>query len=232
MRTPDGRLYRTAGVGQPPKLNGYLEDHAALGLAALAVYELTFDPAWLARARDLSRSMVRWFWDDATNAFYDTASDHEALITRPREPTDNAVPSGTSLAVELLARMAELYHDVDDRRRATYVLETLAPMIARYPTAFGHMLGAADMIVNGAVELALVGDPESADFMSLERAAAQRYLPSLVLAGGREAGDIALLQGRPMRDGTATAYLCRNYACDEPATSADLLDRQLDALSS
>jgi len=227
----DGRVFRTYKGGRA-KLNGYLEDHAALGLAALAVYELTFDPAWLARARDLSRSMVRWFWDDATNAFYDTASDHEALITRPREPTDNAVPSGTSLAVELLARMAELYHDVDDRRRATYVLETLAPMIARYPTAFGHMLGAADMIVNGAVELALVGDPESADFMSLERAAAQRYLPSLVLAGGREAGDIALLQGRPMRDGTATAYLCRNYACDEPATSADLLDRQLDALSS
>ncbi len=225
----DGRVFRTYKGGQA-RLAGYLEDHAGLGLAALAMYELTFDARWAARARALSQSMVRWFWDDATNAFFDTASDHETLITRPREPTDNAIPSGTSLAVELLTRTAELFHDVDDRRRATYVLETLAPMMARYPSAFGHLLGVADMIVHGAVELALVGDPGSEDFKALEREAAGRYVPSLVLAGGRDAGEVALLAERPMKDGRATAYLCRNYACEEPAVSSDALGRQLEAL--
>ena len=86
------------------RIAGYLEDHAALGLAALSVYELTFDERWLDRARAMSDAAVAWFWDDATGAFYDTASDHETLITRPRDVTDNATPSGTSLAVELLAQ--------------------------------------------------------------------------------------------------------------------------------
>src|SRR6185503_1674585 len=162
----NGRVLRSFKDGRA-RITGFLEDHAALGLAAIAVYEITFDSRWLERARELASSVVRWFWDDEAGAFYDTASDHEALITRPREITDNATPSGTSLAVELLLRIAELFDDADARRRATHVLESIAPAIARYPTAFGHMLGCADMVVNGAVELAIVGDPSSDDFRAM-----------------------------------------------------------------
>ncbi len=222
----DGRVLRSYKDGRA-RVAGYLEDSAALGLAALAVYEITFDDRWLARARELGAAVVRWFWDDAAGAFFDTASDHETLITRPKDITDNAVPSGTSLAVELLVRLAELFADVDARRRATYVVETLAPAIARYPTAFGHLLGSADMLVNGAVELAIVGDPTSADFTALERAAAGRYVPSLVIAGGPPRDDLALLADRVTRDGKATAYVCRSYACEEPTTSATSLGDQL-----
>jgi len=173
--------------------------------------------------------VVRWFWDDETGAFYDTASDHEQLIVRPREVSDNATPSGTSLAVELLIRLAELFGDADDRRRATYVVESLAPAIGRYPSAFGNILGCADMLINGAVEVAIVGDPASDDFRALERTAAERYVPSLVLAGGAPRGGdaIALLSGRDTRGGHATAYVCRNYACEAPATTRDELDDQL-----
>jgi uncharacterized protein len=225
----DGRVLRSYKDGRA-HIAGYLEDHAALGLAALAVYELTFDDTWLDRARKLSNATVDWFWDDATGAFYDTAKDHETLITRPRDITDNAVPSGTSLAVELLVRLAELCHDLDARRRATYVIETLAPSINRYPSAFGHLLGVADMLIHGAVELAIVGDPASADFKALERTAAERYVPALVMAGGlpRDDEKIALLTARPTRDGKATAYVCRSYTCEEPATTVEQLDDQLD----
>jgi uncharacterized protein YyaL (SSP411 family) len=228
----DGRVYRSYKNGQA-RIAGYLDDYASLGLAALAVYELTFDTAWLDRARAMSDATVQWFWSDDTGAFYDTASDHEQLITRPREVADNATPSGTSLAVELLVRLAELLHDVDARRRATYVLETLAPAVARYPAAFGHMLGAADMLINGAVELAIVGEPGDAGFEALARVAANHYVPSLVLAGGAPTSDptIALLEGRDARSGRATAYVCRGYACDEPATTPEMLATQLDALT-
>src|SRR6185503_4241046 len=162
----DGRVFRSYKDGRA-RIAGYLEDYAALGLAALSVYELTFDEAWLDRARAMGDAAVQWFWNDETGAFHDTASDHERLITRPREIADNATPSGTSLAVELLVRLAELLHDVDARRRATYVVETLAPAVARYPSAFGHLLGAADMLINGAVEVAIVGDVDSPDFEAL-----------------------------------------------------------------
>jgi uncharacterized protein YyaL (SSP411 family) len=228
----NGRVLRSYKDGRA-RIAGYLEDHAALGLAALSLYELTFDEGWLDRARELGASCVTWFWDDATGAFYDTASDHETLITRPRDITDNAMPSGTSLAVELLVRLAEYFHDADARRRATYVVETLAPSIQRYPLAFGHLLASADMLVNGAVELAIVGEVGADDFVSLERAAAEQYVPSLVLAGGAPRSDekVALLTAREARDGKATAYVCRGYSCEEPAMSAGMLAEQLSVAS-
>jgi uncharacterized protein YyaL (SSP411 family) len=228
----DGRVLRSYKDGRA-RITGYLEDYASLALAALSLYELTFDAVWLARARELGESILRLFWDDDVNAFFDTASDHEALVVRPRDVTDNAVPSGTSLAAELLARLAELYHDVDARRRATWIIETQFQTMQRYPSAFGHALGVADMLIHGAVELAIVGQPGAADFTSLERAAAERYVPSLVLAGGPPStnNDIALLADREARDGHATAYVCRSYACEAPATSVELLVEQLERIA-
>ncbi|HEX4468291.1 MAG TPA: thioredoxin domain-containing protein, partial [Gemmatimonadaceae bacterium] len=106
----EDRVFRTAKLGTA-RIAGFLEDTAAVGLAALALYELTFDEIWLTRARSLAEAAVRWFWDDEAGAFFDTASDHESLVTRPRDVTDNATPSGTSLATELLARLADLLQD-------------------------------------------------------------------------------------------------------------------------
>lgn len=223
----DGRVLRSYKDGRA-RIAGYLEDYAALGLAALSIYELTFDEHWLDRARALSDATIMWFWDDATGAFYDTALDHETLITRPREVTDNAVPSGTALAVELLAKLGDLLHDADARRRSTYVVETLAPPISRYPSAFGHLLGVADMIVNGAIELAITGEVGNPDFVAMQREAGVHYVPSLVLAGG-DSHRIALLEGREAKDGRATAYVCRNYTCEEPAVTRERLGEQLES---
>ena len=225
----DGRVLRSYSAGRA-RIAGYLEDHASVALAALAVYELTFDDLWLERARSLGDSMTTWFWDDNQGVFYDTSSDHETLITRPRDAYDNATPSGTSLACELLLRVAELFDDRDARDRAARVANSMAPAVARYPLAFGHMLACVDMLVNGAVELAIAGDPSSDSFQALARTAAERYVPSLVVAGGtpREGTEVVLLRDRQETGGPATAYVCRNYACDLPATDAATLGRQLD----
>ncbi len=216
-----GRVFRSFKDGRA-RIAGYLEDHAALGLAAIAVYELTFDARWLDRAREMSAAVVQWFWNDDSGAFYDTASDHEALITRPRDISDNATPSGASLAVDLLLRVAELFDDKDARRRATYVLETLAPAMARYPTAFGHMLGNADMLVNGAIEVVIVGDVDSRFVREMVAVVADEYLPSLVLAGGAS-DQVALFADRE----PDAAYVCRNYSCDAPARTTKQLREQL-----
>jgi uncharacterized protein YyaL (SSP411 family) len=113
------------------------------------------------------------------------------------------------------------------------VLETLAEPMARHAPAFGHLLGAADLAVDGAVELVLVGDPGAADFRALDAAAAERYVPSLVLDGGPpEAPDQGpLREGRGTIGGRATAYVCRRGTCDLPTTEPTALARQLDAAS-
>jgi uncharacterized protein YyaL (SSP411 family) len=226
----DGRVMRshTAGV---TRIAGYLEDHAAVALGLLDVYGLTFDERWLDAGRAIADAVDRWFWDERTGAYFDTASDHEALLTRPRDITDNAVPAGTSLAVDLLLRLAELLGDEPRRTRAMQVLESLSEPLARYASAFGHLLGAADMAVHGAVEVALAGDPARDDFRALADTVGADYVPSLVIAGGNARGDapveIALLRGKIPRDDRATAYVCRQYLCEEPVTDPAALPAQL-----
>src|SRR5204863_9337583 len=106
----------------------------------------------------------------------------------------------------------------------------VAEPMARYPTAFGHALGAADLAVRGAIEVAIAGEPSDERFRALASVVAERYLPSLVLTGGEgaQADEIALLAERggdaPM------AYVCRAYACDAPTTEPSVLATQLEAI--
>jgi uncharacterized protein YyaL (SSP411 family) len=225
-----GRVFRSHKDGAT-RIAGFLEDYAAVALGFMALYELTFDRLWLDRARELADAMVEWFWAEDASAFFDTPRDHEELITRPRDVTDNATPSGTSLAAELLLRLGDILGEPDMTRRATFVLETLAEPMARYPLAFGHALSAADFAVHGAIEVAIVGQPARSDFQALASTVKDQYVPSLVLAGGAPdtAEGIALLADRPMREGKATAYVCRGSVCDEPVTEPRWLFVQLGA---
>jgi uncharacterized protein YyaL (SSP411 family) len=223
----DGRVMRSHTNGQT-RINGFLEDHAAVALGFLALYEVTFDSQWVSRAAAIAKVTIDMFWDDEIGAFFDTARDAEALITRPRDVTDNAIPSGTSLAVDLLLSLAELLDDGEMRRRATFVIETLATPLLRYPSAFGHMLGAVDIATNGAVQVAIAGNRDDAGFRALEHELASAYVPSLVAAGGSEPGHVALLRNKEPRGGKATAYVCRSYSCDEPVSDAAAFARQLE----
>ena len=111
------------------------------------------------------------------------------------------------------------------------MLATLAEGMARYAPAFGHLLTAADLAVHGAVEVALVGEPGEAGFGALAGEVARRYVPSLVLAGGRpgEGGgaSLPLLADRPAIENRATGYVCRGYVCERPATDPATLGAQL-----
>ena len=227
----DGRVMRshTAGV---TRIAGFLEDHAAVALGFLDLYSLTFDDRWLEATRRIADAVDEWFWDETTGAYFDTARDHETLLTRPRDVTDNAVPAGTSLAVDLQLRLAELLGDTARRQRAMRVLESLSEPLTRYASAFGHLLGAADMAVHGAVEVALAGDPAADDFRALADAVGAEYVPSLIIAGGaprRDAPvDIPLLTDKVAREDRATAYVCRQYLCDEPTWDPSALPAQLE----
>jgi uncharacterized protein len=225
----DGRVMRSHKEGVT-RISGFLEDHAAVALGFLAVYEITYDERWVEAARTIADAMIEWFWDEDKGFFFDTAKDAEQLITRPREATDNAIPSGTSLAVELLLHLAELQHDADLRRRAAFTLETLSETAAKFPSAFGHLLGSMDMELNGAIQIALMGKRTDPAFLALERVVAEQYVPSLVLAGGEPGDDglVKLLEGRSLRDGKPTAYVCRGYTCDSPVTEPIELARQLE----
>ena len=157
---------------------------------------------------------------------FDTARDHDALITRPRELTDNATPSGSSLACDVLLHLDALDGRADYRAIAAQLLDAVAAPMMEHPLGFGHWLGVADRMVFGAVQVALIGDPErSAVLLDTLR---RMYVPTLVLARGPVSdGAPALVGDRTALAGAGTAYVCRDSTCELPTSDAAEMARQL-----
>ena len=145
----NGRAWRTYKDGDA-RIPGFLEDQAAVALGFVALFEQTLEVEWLERARLMATVMLDMFHDGPTNVFHDTARDAQQLITRPRDPSDNATPSGTSLAADLLLRLATCDANETFRTIAIGAMDSAGEMISRYPSAFGHMLGAAEYAVTFA----------------------------------------------------------------------------------
>jgi uncharacterized protein YyaL (SSP411 family) len=228
-----GRMRRSYKDGRAP-LAGYLEDQAALADGLLSLYEATFDPGWLDALRGLVGEMLTAFWDEASTAFFDTAADQEHLVTRPQDVTDNAIPSGNSLAVDVLLRAGMLLGEDSwiDRARAT--LARLAPTAAKAPLAFGRLLAALDFHLGHPVELAVIGDPNNARTRQFLEVVRGRFLPNRLIAVAATPGEghaMPLLADRRAIDGKATAYLCEGFVCQAPTTDPAELARQLDAFS-
>jgi hypothetical protein len=200
----------------------------------LAVYEATLDRRWLDASRTLADEMIRLFWDDEAEAFFDTGRDHETLVVRPRSLFDSAVPCGTSVAADVLLRLAAVLGESAYEKPALAALRAVAPLMTRYPSGFGRFLGALDFHLGPPVEVALVwpGAAGGAEVVDgpLAREVTRRYLPTRVMAGAGEAetGGVALLAGKRAREGRPTAYVCERYACQTPTTDPAELGRQLD----
>ena len=229
MRRPGGALHRTWKPGHTARLNGYLEDHANVADGLVALYEATFDERWLTAATELADLMLERFSDTENGGFFDTSTDHETLITRPKDIFDNATPSGNAVAADVLLRLAVLLDREDYRRAAEGVLRLLREPMARYPLGFARSLNALDFLLSRVREIAIVGSPDQAGTEALLRVVFEPFLPNRVVAGGSAA--IPLLEAREMREGRATAYVCEHYVCQAPTTDPDQL-RQLLAAES
>ncbi|HST60952.1 MAG TPA: thioredoxin domain-containing protein [Longimicrobium sp.] len=228
----DGRLMRTYKEGRA-KIPAFLDDHALLADALIALYEATFDARWLREARALADEVLARFWDEDEGLFYDTAADAEALVVRPRDLWDNATPSGTSSAVLMLLRLAELTGEERYRAVADRVLQGMGEVAARAAAGFGNLLSALDFHLATPMEIAIVGTPGEVDTDALLGVAAHAYLPNAVTALRRpeEDGDvealIPLLRDRTMIGGRATAYVCERMACQMPVHDPAALAEQL-----
>ncbi|HYY46608.1 MAG TPA: thioredoxin domain-containing protein [Candidatus Angelobacter sp.] len=224
------RSYKDGRAVQP----GFLEDHAAVADGLFSLYEASFNPVWLDETRGLISEMLAGFWDEASGAFFDTAADQPSLIVRPQDVTDNAVPSGTSMAVDVLLRAGRLLGETSWVTTAERVLDRLAPTAAKAPTAFGRLLAALDFELGRPVELAIVGQPADAATSRLLDVARHRFLPNRLLAlttPDANGHRIPLLADRGALEGRPTAYLCEGFVCQTPTTDPAELERQLDRFS-
>ncbi|HEX2915136.1 MAG TPA: thioredoxin domain-containing protein [Chloroflexia bacterium] len=229
MRTPEGKLYRTYKDGKA-HLNGFLEDYSYYADGLLALYEATFDLKWLVEARKLADSMLDKFWDDQDETFFDTASDHEELVTRPRSFFDNAVPSGNAVAADVLLRLALLTGEESYRQHAEGVLRKLAELASQSPTGFGRLLSALDFYLSSPKEVVIAGnegEDGTRQFLALLYGLYQPNRVVMLLQDKVDPTGWPLLEYRQRIEGKPTAYVCENYACQQPVTDPAQLAAQL-----
>ena len=230
----DGRLLRTYRDGQA-KLLGYLEDYSFVIDGLLALYEATFDLRWLDEAVTLADSMIELFWDEGIGGFYDTGSDHETLVVRPRDVFDNAQPCGGSVASDVLLRLAVFTGNNDYSAKAAVPLRSLHQAMSQSPGGTGHWLSALDFYVSPPKEIAVIGPRDDPATQALLDTVFHRFLPNKVVMGvetplipavDNSEADIPLLAGRGMVGRLPSAYVCQNYACQLPVTDpADLAEQ-------
>jgi uncharacterized protein YyaL (SSP411 family) len=222
-----GRLRRSWKDGRA-SAEGVLEDYADLAEGLLALYEATGDERWFTTSVSLADAILDRFADPA-GGFFDTPRDGEALVVRPKNLQDNALPSGSAMAATVLLRLAALTGRSAYREAAERALATVGPFLARYPTAFAQWLCALELAHARITEVAIVGDREDAETRRLIRVADAGYHPFRVLAvsAPTAVSQVPLLIDRFTLNGRATAFVCRDFACRQPVHEPEALDALL-----
>ncbi|MFF8877549.1 thioredoxin domain-containing protein [Streptomyces flaveolus] len=225
-----GRLFRTSKDGRAGANAGVLEDYADVAEGFLALASVTGEGVWLDFAGLLLDHVLTRFTDDS-GSLYDTAADAERLIRRPQDPTDNATPSGWTAAAGALLSYAAHTGSEPHRTAAEHALGVVKALGPRVPRFIGWGLAAAEALLDGPREVAVVG-PDLGDGATrgLHRTALLGTAPGAVVAVGAEGSDeFPLLADRPLVGGAPAAYVCRNFTCDAPTTDPERLRTALNS---
>ncbi|MFD7323900.1 thioredoxin domain-containing protein [Streptomyces sp. NPDC059875] len=223
----DARLARTSKDGHVGANAGVLEDYADVAEGFLALAGVTGEGVWLEFAGFLLDIVLDQFVAEG-GALYDTAHDAEALIRRPQDPTDNAAPSGWTAAAGALLSYAAHTGSEAHRTAAEGALGVVKALGPRAPRFIGWGLAAAEALLDGPREIAVVGAAGDDTAQALRRTALLAPAPGAVVAfGAPDSEEFPLLKDRPLVDGGAAAYVCRHFACDAPTTDPAELARTL-----
>jgi hypothetical protein len=203
------------GVLRP---ESYLADQAQLGLGLLELHAATGEPRWLREAQRLAQGLMARHHEPG-EGFFDSEP-APTLPLRARDLQDGAVPSGTAAGCELLLRLAGPCGRPQWRDAAVAALQRLAGPMAQSPLAVPALLHAQLLAERGA-DLALVAPGGEALW-----AVVRTSLAPLVTTLRDVAGAWPLLAQRRAGE----VYLCREGACELPATTVEVLQRQLGEL--
>ncbi|TLS53207.1 thioredoxin domain-containing protein [Paenibacillus antri] len=224
LRTPEGRLlarYRDGDSAFP----GYIDDYAFLTWGLIELYQATFEPELLRFATELTQDAVRLFWDEEGGGFYFYGSDAEQLFTRMKEVYDGAIPAGNSVMANNLLRLARLTGEQRLTGYAERIFAAFAGAAKQYPTGHSMMLMGLSLAYGKPQEIVIAGTRGDAETEAMLRAARSAFLPHAVVLLRDEA--LPHLADKTPVNGAAAAYVCENYACQAPVTSAEALKAAL-----
>ncbi len=224
----DGRLlhrYRNGEAAVP----GLLDDYAFLIWGLIELYQATFDPNYLTEALRLQADQIEYFWDDDVGGFFFTASDAETLLVRQKEFHDGALPSGNAVSLWNLLSLARMTGRMEFEERADRLIRAGGAGLERMPGGFTALLCGLDFALGPTMEIVISGRRTDEAAQRLLSVVREAYQPRKVVLLNDENDEPPLAElapfvaDQPSSDGRAVAYVCRDFQCEAPISSADEL---------
>ncbi len=212
---------------------GQLDDYAFMIFGLLEVYGATLDARYLETALRYNDILSLNFADQEGGGYYMTSSNAEVLIVRPKSIYDGAIPSGNSVQMYNLLRLARLTGRFELEQQAGDTGRAFGGVIQRSPSAYAQTLLAFLFGASKGVEVVVVGRSDDAETQAMLNCINEAYDPSRTVlfkdvSDSTTVDRIApFVRDMAMVDGKSTAYICRNFSCEQPINSLDVLQERL-----
>ena len=232
MRQDSGELWHRWREGDQA-VPGHLEDYAFLISGLLELYESTLDFHYLETALKYNDILDQSFRDEAGGGYFMTADDAEELIVRPKEFYDGALPSGNSVQMFNLLKLARLTGRPELEKQASETGRAFGGMMERSPSNFTQALMALQFAEGETVEIVVAGEKGAPDTRAMLDYINSVYKPGKVVLLKEGSNDRKLAAFAPFTkeqkqvNGKPTVYICRNFACEKPINSLEELKERL-----
>lgn len=207
-----------------------LDDYAFMIYGMLELYETTFEVEYLKIALELNGVLIENFWDGVSGGFYFTADDAESLLVRQKQIYDGAVPSGNSVAMLNLLRLARITANTEFEQKATRIGDAFSETVRQQPSAHTQLMVALDFAVGPSYEVVIVGEPTGNDTVAMVAAIRRRFIPNKIVIlrpadkSSSRIDDVApFVRHNSASQGRATAYICLNFNCKLPTTDINTM---------
>jgi hypothetical protein len=226
MAAADGHLLHVSIDGEA-RVPAFLDDYAFFVKGLIALYEAGFDPGRLEQALDLTRRAMGLFWDEDEGGFYFAAA--AEVGARRKEIYDGAVPSGNSVMLTNLLRLARLTGLAELEEKASRLAGAFTADVAGRPAAHTEFLRGLDFALGPSREVVVVGRRGAPETEALFETLRRVYLPNAVVlfkpigepgTAGRIERLCPFTKDMDAGGGGAAAYVCSGGACLRPVTTA------------
>jgi hypothetical protein len=223
--------YRKGSVGIP----AFLDDYAFLCFGLIELYEASFEVKYLKKAMDLTRTMLKAFWDDQDHGLFFSGSESDPAIAREKKAYDSAVPSGNSVALLNLLRLSQITNDSSFQEYAHKLISAFSDQVAKYPAGYAWFLAGVDFSLGPNYQVVIAGDSDADETRKMIKALSRIFIPGMVkIFIPTETKSPAILDLaeylKPMAQAASKpmAFVCKNFVCRQPVTDADQMIKLLD----
>jgi len=167
--------------------------------------------------------MIEKFWDNKNGGFFLTDKTADEEVPRLKQTYDGAMPSGNSVALYNLLRLARLSGESTFEDYALRLLRAFSEEVKVQPLGHTFMLVGLEFALGPNYNVVLVGDPADKNTVNTLGAIRKEYLPNLTLSlltpEQAKANVSGVVYGKI--EGKTTAYVCRDQTCMPPTNSAE-----------